>query len=122
LGVSTQRDGTLSLDETALTAGLEANYDSVKSFFTGDDGLISRLGNVTSVYTATGGLLETKEDALQGTLDSLDTQQDSLDRRIETLQTSLYSKYNSMDALVAQLNATSSSILETLNALNNKDN
>lgn len=122
LGVSTQRDGTLKVDETALTAGLEANYDSVKSFFTGDDGLISRLGDVTSVYTATGGLLETKEDALQGTLDSLDTQQDSLDRRIETLQTSLYSKYNTMDALVAQLNATSSSILETLNALNNKDN
>ncbi|WP_286784713.1 MULTISPECIES: flagellar filament capping protein FliD [Pseudomonas] len=122
LGVSTNKDGTLKLDEKALTAGVEANYDSVKSFFTGDDGLISRLGDVTSVYTAKGGLLESKQNSLQGTLDKLDDQQESLDRRIETLQTSLYKKYNTMDALVAQLNATSSSILETLNALNNKDN
>lgn len=122
LGVSTNKDGTLTVDEKALSDGVAANYDSVKSFFTGDDGLISRLGDVTSVYTAKGGLLESKENSLKGTLEGLDDQQDALDRRIETLQTSLYKKYNTMDALVAQLNATSSSILETLNALNNKDN
>lgn len=121
LGVSTNKDGTLKIDEDALAAGLDANYDSVKSFFTGDDGLISRLGNVTSAYTTSGGILEVKEDALKGTLENLDDQQDKLDRRIETLQASMYSKYNTMDALVAQLNATSSSILATLNALNNKD-
>ena len=43
-----------------------------------------------------------------------------MDLRIETLTLSLFKKFNAMDSLVARLNATSQSVLATLNALNKR--
>ncbi len=121
LGVTTNKDGTLSIDDAKLSSALETHYDEVQAFFVGDDGLIPRLKSVTEPYTAPGGLLAGRTESLQKTKTQLSEQQQALDRRIDSLTTSLYTKYNNMDILVAQLQATSESILATLNALNNKD-
>ncbi|RRW19718.1 flagellar cap protein FliD [Stutzerimonas stutzeri] len=121
LGVTTNKDGTLSIDDAKLSSALETHYDEVQAFFVGDDGLIPRLKSVTEPYTAPGGLLAGRTESLQKTTTQLSEQQQALDRRIDSLTTSLYTKYNNMDILVAQLQATSESILATLNALNNKD-
>lgn len=121
LGVTTNKDGTLSIDDAKLSSALETHYDEVQAFFVGDDGLIPRLKSVTEPYTAPGGLLAGRTKSLQKTMTQLSEQQQALDRRIDSLTTSLYTKYNNMDILVAQLQATSESILATLNALNNKD-
>ncbi len=119
LGVTTNKDGTLSIDDAKLSSALETHYDEVQAFFVGDDGLIPRLKSVTEPYTAPGGLLAGRTESLQKTKTQLSEQQQALDRRIDSLTTSLYTKYNNMDILVAQLQATSESILATLNALNN---
>ncbi|MFX1710470.1 flagellar filament capping protein FliD [Stutzerimonas stutzeri] len=121
LGVTTNKDGTLSIDDAKLSSALETHYDEVQAFFVGDDGLIPRLKSVTEPYTAPGGLLAGRTESLQKTMTQVSEQQQALDRRIDSLTTSLYTKYNNMDILVAQLQATSESILATLNALNNKD-
>lgn len=122
LGVTTNKDGTLSIDKDKLTAGLATNYADVEEFFVGDEGLITRLKSATEPYTATGGLLETRTESLTDAKADLVEQQEALDQRMETLTTNLYKKYNYMDSLVAQLNATSDSVMTTLNALNNPDN
>lgn len=119
LGVTTNKDGTLSIDDAKLSSALETHYDEVQAFFVGDDGLIPRLKSVTEPYTAPGGLLAGRTESQQKTMTQLSEQQQALDRRIDSLTTSLYTKYNNMDILVAQLQATSESILATLNALNN---
>lgn len=122
LGISTQKDGTLEIDEDALTSAISTYAEDIQEFFSGDNGLINRIGNVTSVYTSSGGLLDSKMTSLESTKASLTEQQEALDRRIDTLTTAMYTKYNNMDTLVAQLNATSESVLSTLNALNNNSN
>ncbi|MBD1550671.1 flagellar filament capping protein FliD [Pseudomonas typographi] len=119
LGVSTQTDGTLEIDDDKLTTALEKNASSVTGFFTGTGGLLTRMSDSLDVYTQTNGLLDQREDSLNDTLTNLADQQDTLDRRMDKLETTLYAKYNAMDTLVAQLNATSSSVLTTLDALNN---
>lgn len=121
LGINTKQDGTLEIDDTKLDKAITANYSSIASFFTGDSGLLNRLSDKVDVYTETGGLLEQRQTNLKSKLTDLTSQEDALDRRITKLEATLYSKYNAMDSLVAQLNATSESILTTLNALNNND-
>lgn len=121
LGVTTNKDGTLSIDDAKLSSALETHYDEVQAFFVGDDGLIPRLKSVTEPYTAPGGLLAGRTESLQKTMTQLSEQQQALDRRIDSLTTSLYTKYNNMDILVAQLNASSASLLSTLGALNNSN-
>ncbi|WP_374438696.1 flagellar filament capping protein FliD [Pseudomonas panipatensis] len=120
LGISTQTDGTLSIDDTKLTTALTNNFSSVQGFFTGTGGLLDRMSNSLNVYTQTNGLLDQRKGNLQDTLNTLATQLTALNTRMDKLTTTLMAKYTAMDTLVSQLNATSSSVLTTLNALNNK--
>ena len=122
LGITTNKDGTLAVDSDALDSALASQYTNVKEFFAGDNGLIPRLKDVVSPYTAPDGLLDTRTEALNSTKEQLKEQQEALDRRIANLTTTLYTKYNNMDILVAQLTSTSESIMSTLNALNNPKN
>ncbi|WP_280346244.1 flagellar filament capping protein FliD [Pseudomonas sp. BN607] len=119
LGVSTQNDGTLAVDEDKLDAALETNAASVEGFFTGSGGLLTRMSSALDLYVADDGLLDKRTDTLNDTLSDLAEQQTALDRRITKYEATMYSKYNAMDTLIAQLKSTSSSVMTTLNALNN---
>jgi flagellar hook-associated protein 2 len=120
LGVSTNRDGTLAVDKSRLSEAVKANPGEIKELFTGESGLLDRIGDLTTVYTGTGGLLASREKSLNSTLENLAKDQGVLDRRIEKLTLTLFGKFNAMDNLVARLTATSQSVMATLNALNNK--
>lgn len=120
LGVSTNRDGTLAVDKSRLSEAVKANPGEIKELFTGESGLLDRIGDLTTVYTGTGGLLASREKSLNSALENLGKDQANLDRRIEKLTLTLFAKFNAMDSLVSRLNATSQSVMATLNALNNK--
>ena len=110
LGITTGKDGKLSLDDTKLTAALDRNFDEVGSYLTGDKGLMGRLSSFTSSYVATEGVLKQRNDALQVTKKDIDKQRESLNKRVESLQERLYAQYNAMDSLVGQLKRTSESL------------
>lgn len=118
LGISTKTDGTLEVDDTKLDKALEKNFASVQGFFTGDGGLLNRMSSSMDVYTKSNGLLDQRKAALNDTLSDLADQSTKLDNRMTKLTETLMAKYTAMDTLVAQLNATKSSVLTTLNALN----
>ncbi|MBL4832896.1 MAG: flagellar filament capping protein FliD [Pseudomonas sp.] len=107
LGISTQRDGTLKLDEERLDAVLADSFDQVSGFLTGENGVLARLESKVNPYTQTGGILESRTKALQNTLSGVDDQREVLTRRIDKLEARLFSQFNAMDALVAQLSGTS---------------
>ena len=52
-------------------------------------------------------------------LNDLTKQQTALETRMDSLQLSLMAKYNAMDTLVAQITASATSMMTTLNSLNN---
>ncbi|MGC4007645.1 MAG: flagellar filament capping protein FliD [Pseudomonas sp.] len=118
LGISTKTDGTLDVDDTKLDAALEKNFASVQGFFTGDGGLLNRMSSSMDLYTKSNGLLDQRKASLNDTLSDLADQSTKLDTRMTKLTETLMAKYTAMDTLVAQLNATKSSVLTTLNALN----
>lgn len=118
LGVTTKNDGTLEVDSEKLDKALEKNFSSVQGFFTGDGGLLSRMSKSMDLYTKTNGLIDQRQSALNDTLSDLADQSTKLTTRMTKLTETLMAKYTAMDTLVAQLNATKSSVLTTLNALN----
>ena len=117
LGITTQKDGTLKIDDTKLNAALSDNYDSVAGFLTGESGLMARLDSKVEGFVKSGGILEQRMNGLQGTLKSVDEQREDLTRRVEQLQTRLYAQYNAMDSLVSQLNQTSERLTQALGSL-----
>lgn len=117
LGITTQNDGTLKIDDTKLDKALSENFESVAGFFTGDTGLMNRLNGKVGGFTQAGGILEKRLSGLQETLTSVDKQRESLTLRVQQIQTRLYKQFNAMDSLVGQLNQTSDRLAQALSNL-----
>ncbi|WP_296270940.1 flagellar filament capping protein FliD [Pseudomonas sp. UBA6323] len=118
LGISTTRTGTLEIDQDRMSDALEQNADALVNFFTGKEGLFSRLENQVNAYTKYDGIIQTQTKALNMTLGNISKQREDHDMRMAVLEASLLSKFNAMDNLVYQLNSTGNSLLSSLDALN----
>ncbi|WP_223532272.1 flagellar filament capping protein FliD [Pseudomonas sp. BF-R-30] len=120
MGITTdQKTGLLSLDDKVWDKAVVKGASDIAKMFTGDTGLVTRMTKATASYVGTTGSLAGRVTDLNEKLTDLTTQQADLDRRMESLQKTLSAKYTAMDTLIAQLNASSSSIMTTLNSLNN---
>jgi len=117
LGITTERDGTLKLDAAKLDKVLEAGTDKLSAFLTGENGLMSRLEARVKPYTQTGGLLETRDKALQNTMSDVRDQREALVRRTASMEARLLSQFNAMDSLVGQLMGTSNYLTGVLDSL-----
>ncbi|WP_339542329.1 flagellar filament capping protein FliD [Pseudomonas sp. JAI120] len=120
-GVTTSSsNGLLTLDDKKWDAAVKTNAADINSMFSGPDGMLARMKSATDDYAkSTTGILATRSTSLSDTLKDLTKQQSSLDERMTLLTNSLSAKYNAMDTLVAQLRQQSTSVMTTLNALNN---
>ncbi|MFB3303695.1 flagellar filament capping protein FliD [Pseudomonas sp. AMR01] len=120
-GVNTdQSTGKLSLDDKLFSAAIATNPTDIGGIFNGDKGLLARMKSATDSYALSGtGVLATRKSTLSDTIKDLQTQQDTLTARMAALKISLTNKYTTMNNLVAQLTAQRSSVMTTLDALNN---
>lgn len=117
LGITTQKDGTLKLDDSKLTTALNNNFDKVASYLTGETGLMGRLDKSVDNFSKTGGVLDQRIKGLQTTLSSIDKQREALDLRIAKVQERLVAQYTAMDQLVGRLQKTSESLAGQLASL-----
>lgn len=100
LGISTNDDGTLSIDQNQLTAALQSNYSSVQNFFqTAGTGFATNIGNVLT--NLIGGNGELTLDAQQYTGQSND-----LSQQISDLQAQLALQTQTLTTTYAQVNTT----------------
>ncbi|MDY0831274.1 flagellar filament capping protein FliD [Pseudomonas sp. SED1] len=120
-GVNTdQTTGKLSIDDKVFGAAIATNPTDIGGIFNGDNGLLARMKTATDSYALSGtGVLASRSSTLTANIKDLQVQQDSLTARMAALKTSLTAKYTTMNSLVAQLTAQRSSVMTTLNALNN---
>ncbi|PNF80244.1 A-type flagellar hook-associated protein 2 [Stutzerimonas stutzeri] len=117
LGITTQKDGTLAINDTKLKAALDDKFDAVGAFFTGESGLMSRLNNRVEGFNQAGGILAQRVSGLEATNADIKVQREKLALRVESISARLYSQFNAMDTLVAQLSSTSSWLENTLSSL-----
>ncbi|MBV4451880.1 MULTISPECIES: flagellar filament capping protein FliD [Pseudomonas] len=112
--------GLLTLDDKKWDAAVKTNAADINSMFTGPTGMLARMKSATEDYAkATTGVLATRSSSLSDSLRDIGKQQAALEERMTLLTSSLSAKYNAMDTLVAQLRQQSTSVMTTLNALNN---
>lgn len=110
VGLSLQRDGTLSLDTSKLNAAVTADAGAVSALFAGTDssntGVMAALSSTIKAYNQTGtGLLTQHQSDLQSRVktmtDSVNREQDRLDR----YQTLLQKQFAAMDTTVTSNNS-----------------
>ncbi len=117
LGITTQKNGTLKLDNDKLDAVLKTNFDAVGQFFAGDKGLMSRMDNRVAAYTGKDGIIGLRQKSLESTRTDITKQSEKLTVRAAQIEARLFKQFNAMDALVGQLNSTSDQLLQSLGNL-----
>lgn len=112
LGVATQRDGTLLVDDTDLSDFLASDFRLAATIFVGDpdaetDGLSNLLEDLIDDYTqSSDGLLSVRKDGINTRIDSnqerLTTQQAYLERFESNLRNQYTQLESTMSALQSQ--------------------
>lgn len=125
LGISTQQgDGTLTLNSLTFDTAVNDRQfgNQIQTLLVGDTGLLKRIENSITPFTAADGVLALKTSSLTSIKSGLEADKEALDRRVESLTASLTKKYNAMDLIVGQLKATASSITSIFEAMNAQKN
>ena len=107
VGLSMQKDGTMSLDSSDLKAALQSDFDGVAQLFAADgQGYANRLETLADSWLTTGGLIDSREDGLKARVDDLVDRQISFERNLAIVESRHLAKFTALDALVGQLQGT----------------
>ena len=117
IGVSTQKDGTLSLDNKELKKQIDTNFEHFGTFFSGDNGIAKSLANVVNEYKGTGGIVDNKIKSINSYMEKLTEEKDKFNSKMVKYESRLFKQFNTMDLLVANLNATSQYLTGALDNL-----
>lgn len=108
LGITTNREGLLEVDEATLASKVNDNFEDVKNLFVGESSVMGQLTDTLGSYTGGEGVLQTKIDGYKDSLSRLEEEKSNFSEKMEALESRLYTKFNAMDLLVGQLNSTGS--------------
>lgn len=116
LGISTNRNGSISLDDAKLSDAISNNFDGLGELFTGENGLATRLDKLATQLTGSGGVFQTRETSMNEQLAKIEDQKDTLNARLTSLEDRYRKQFSALDILVSQLNQTGSFLTQQLDA------
>ncbi len=118
VGVSFQRDGKLSLDSAALQNAIDNDFAGMAELFANDDqGYVFRVDALVSRFVQADGLIGAREDGLNTRIDTVDQSILDMQYRLDMRRKGLLDQFTALDALMGDLNATSSFLTQQLASL-----
>jgi flagellar hook-associated protein 2 len=122
IGVSVQKDGTLTVDSTRLTAAVGSKLGGVAHLFSGtsgDGGYGTQLSTLLTGFTDTNGMLTSATKGMNKSLGDLGQQYDATSERIDATIARYKAKFTQLDVLISGMNQTSSYLKQQFDSLNN---
>lgn len=119
IGITTQLDGTLGIDDTKLQKALSNNFEAVSRLFGSDEGIAKRLFTAADERLKTGGALDIRSDTLADQQRALEKRKDDLDVRMAAVQRSYLQQFTRLDTLLSSLQVTSSYLTQQIESLGN---
>jgi flagellar hook-associated protein 2 len=117
VGITTNSDGSLSLDTSTLDNALSSNFSAVSQLFSGNNGIAAQLNTQITADLAAGGAIATTSQTLTTQENNLTTQSNSLTTQMQALTASLTQQYSALNALLSSLQTTSSYLTQAFNSL-----
>jgi flagellar hook-associated protein 2 len=124
LGITTTASGTLEMDATKFKAAMEANPQAVQNVFSSENGVAVKLDKFLTSKLASTGELATRNTNLATRQKTIESQRDALDARMEVVEQRYLKQFTALDAMLTQLQGTSSYLttqLDSLAKLANRD-
>ncbi len=131
VGISTNRDGTISLNAAKLEAALRDFPDAVEAIFNPprdatrteatDPGIAFALDTLRDAAVGSNGALEQVRSSLQREADFIAKNRDRMEQREDAYRTRLEKQYAGMDARIGALRATQSYLEQQIKLWNSGD-
>lgn len=123
LGFETQKDGTLEVNGTKLSAAIDKNLDSIVSLMAGEEnvtGVATQFKNyLYGMTNSSTGMLKGKKDSISNNLKKIDDKMTSVEARLEQRQKTMEAQFSAMETLVSGLNSQSSYLTQQMDILSN---
>jgi flagellar hook-associated protein 2 len=100
-------DGTMVINNTTLSTALTASPATVASLFNTTNGIAEQLSSSITTFTQTGGLIDTRNSALNADLKSITTQQSALADYTAQLTSQYQAQFTALNTLMATMNNNS---------------
>ncbi|HEY2037112.1 MAG TPA: flagellar filament capping protein FliD, partial [Steroidobacteraceae bacterium] len=117
IGITTNSDGTLSVNQATLSAALTSNFTAVSQLFSGTGGVATTLNSQIDGDLAAGGSIDSRSQTLVQQEDALTQQNDQLTKQMSALTASLTEQYSSLNTLLSSLQSTSSYLSQAFSSL-----
>ena len=126
IGLETQTDGTLKINEARLSAALARPAELAKLFGgaasgggtdASDQGFAGHLKTTAAQLLGSGGLLTTRTQGLRDGIQRNKTEQQRYEARVEATKARLTRQYTALDTTVSRISGTGSSLTQSLAAL-----
>jgi flagellar hook-associated protein 2 len=118
IGVSIQKDGTLSLDTTALDSAMSNNPTAVANVFgnSNNDGFAQRFNAEINNLLGPQGLITTKTTALNQAVTDKQNDITNEQSNLSTIQANYLSLYTNLNSSLAKMEQTSSSLANMISS------
>jgi flagellar hook-associated protein 2 len=118
IGVTRDKEGVLSLDSSDLADALANDFDRVSQILTEETtGFANRFYNYTDLLLDTDGVIDAKDDSLNGQLDNVQTQIERQELHMDSYEKLLIAQFTALDQTLAILQSTSSYLTSQLATL-----
>lgn len=123
LGISFQKDGTLALDSSKLSAILADPGKNIAAFFSGQvgengavplTGFATQLDQLIENMIKSDGLIDSRMDGISITIRDIGKQRDALGRRLEDVEKRIRAQFTALDTMIASMSQTSSFLQQQL--------
>lgn len=118
IGITSQKDGTLAIDDTKLDAALASDFDGVSRLFgTTGTGVAAKLHAQITDRLADGAAIDTRNKSLQSEQRALVKKKDDIDIRMQIVTKTYKAQFTRLDTLLSSLSATSAYLSQQLDSL-----
>jgi flagellar hook-associated protein 2 len=117
IGITSNSDGTLSLDASKLNAALSGNFSAVSELFSAAGGVATSLNSLVAANLATNGAVTSRSQTLVKQEDNLTQQTNDLSNQMTALTASLTQQYSALNTLLSSLQTTSAYLTQALSSL-----
>jgi flagellar hook-associated protein 2 len=110
IGIRFAADGKLSVNDTQLTAALNANLDEVAKMFTATDGFAARVDTVIKSQVDSNGALTQRTTSLDQAKTRLTKDREVMEARLLTIQKRYQAQFINLDKMLNEMQGTSTQI------------
>jgi flagellar hook-associated protein 2 len=117
VGITTNKDGSLSLDKTKLQSALASAPTAVSQLFSGTTGVAATLNTRINSELGSGGAIDSRSKTLIKQENALTDQTNKLNDQMTALTASLTQQYSHLNTLLSSLQSMSAYLSQQFNSL-----